>query len=520
MNNIKDKKYMYSKRGFTFIGILLIIVSIGIVVGVSITLINTSREDSKVEEETEVDNTRRDTGVENDRDIEGIDEDLRLEEVESKIVDNIEPIINSNFVIGFRSLLRNNITGSPSIENKLESPNISDNLPVQDPSLPEINLSLTPTEVLEDGSTNLEYKFTRSGDLSQAISINYSIAGIAINGEDYDNISNTVQLGAGESEVSVIVNPKADSIFEPDETVIISLATGTGYNVGVNNSVEGKIKNDDSEINLSLTPTEVNENGATNLEYKFTRSGDLSQAISINYSIGGTAINGEDYDNISNTVQLGANESEVSVIVNPKADSIFEPDETVTITIEAGTGYNVGVNNSVEGKIKNDDSEINLSLTPTEVLEDGSTNLEYKFTRTGDLSQAITINYSIGGTAINGEDYESIGTTVQLGANESEVSVIVNPKADNVMEPDETVIISLATGTGYNVGVNNSVEGKIKNDDIATGIRDASFDTGVPVGFNNDVRTLALQSDGKIIVGGLFTSYQGQPAASLIRVGN
>jgi hypothetical protein len=37
---------------------------------------------------------------------------------------------------------------------------------------------------------------------------------------------------------------------------------------------------------------------------------------------------------------------------------------------------------------------------------------------------------------------------------------------------------------------------------------DPGFDTKVPVGFNYDVYTIVNQSDGKIVVGGSFTTYQ------------
>ncbi|MEY3470703.1 MAG: hypothetical protein RLZZ223_53, partial [Candidatus Parcubacteria bacterium] len=52
----------------------------------------------------------------------------------------------------------------------------------------------------------------------------------------------------------------------------------------------------------------------------------------------------------------------------------------------------------------------------------------------------------------------------------------------------------------------------------SNGSIDSSFNIGT--GFNGSVYSLALQSDGKILVGGYFTSYQDQPAGYLIRVGN
>ncbi|MCW1148834.1 delta-60 repeat domain-containing protein [Flavobacterium lacisediminis] len=47
----------------------------------------------------------------------------------------------------------------------------------------------------------------------------------------------------------------------------------------------------------------------------------------------------------------------------------------------------------------------------------------------------------------------------------------------------------------------------------ADGTRDASFNIGT--GFSGEVLTIAIQSDGKILVGGSFTAYNGVTATEL-----
>jgi uncharacterized delta-60 repeat protein len=50
------------------------------------------------------------------------------------------------------------------------------------------------------------------------------------------------------------------------------------------------------------------------------------------------------------------------------------------------------------------------------------------------------------------------------------------------------------------------------------GTLDAAFSTGTGTGFNFDVNTVALQADGKILVGGGFTTFAGVAAMNLIRL--
>jgi Ca2+-binding RTX toxin-like protein len=96
---------------------------------------------------------------------------------------------------------------------------------------------------------------------------------------------------------------------------------------------------------------------------------------------------------------------------------------------------------------------VSLSLTsPTTVTEDGSQNLFYTFTRTGSTTNTLTVNYTIGGTATNGNDYSNVGTSVTFAAGSSTATVTVDPTADTTVESDETVFLTLASGTGYTIG--------------------------------------------------------------------
>ncbi|WP_305728323.1 bluetail domain-containing putative surface protein, partial [Cylindrospermopsis raciborskii] len=120
----------------------------------------------------------------------------------------------------------------------------------------------------------------------------------------------------------------------------------------------------------------------------------------------------------------------------------------------------------VTGTITNDDTQVTLTVSPSSVAEDGTTNLVYTFTRTGPTTNTLAVNYTIGGTATNGSDYNNIGTSVTFAAGSSTATVTVDPTADTTPESDETVIFILASGTGYTIGTTSGVTGTITNDDL------------------------------------------------------
>ncbi|WP_308411358.1 Calx-beta domain-containing protein, partial [Cylindrospermopsis raciborskii] len=205
--------------------------------------------------------------------------------------------------------------------------------------------------------------------------------------------------------------------------------------------------------------------GTPNLVYTFTRTGVTSNALTVNYTIEGTATNGTDYNNIGTSVTFAAGSSTATVAVDPTPDTTVESDETVILTLDSGTGYTIGTTSGVTGTITNDDTQVTLAVSPNSVAEDGNGDLVYTFTRTGVISNALTVNYTIGGTANNGSDYVSIGTSVTFAAGSSTATVAVDPTADTTVESDETVILTLDSGTGYTIGTTSGVTGTITNDD-------------------------------------------------------
>jgi hypothetical protein len=177
-------------------------------------------------------------------------------------------------------------------------------------------------------------------------------------------------------------------------------------------------------ITLTVSPASVSEDGPANLAFTFLRSGSTSSAL--------------------------------------------------TLTLVAGTGYDIGTSGAVVGAIANDDVAlpvITLSVTPASVLEDGVGNLAYTFSRTGSTSAELTVNYSVGGSATLGTDYTGINAagstkTITFAAGSAAATVTVDPTTDSTVEPDETVALSIASGSGYTIGTTSPVVGTITNDDL------------------------------------------------------
>jgi hypothetical protein len=95
-------------------------------------------------------------------------------------------------------------------------------------------------------------------------------------------------------------------------------------------------------VAIAATRASTDETGASVGNITFTRTGDTSTSLLINYSVGGSATNGIDYLGLNGTVTLPSGAASAVLEVKPYVDTTPESTETVTVTLLAGTGYTLG----------------------------------------------------------------------------------------------------------------------------------------------------------------------------------
>lgn len=94
---------------------------------------------------------------------------------------------------------------------------------------------------------------------------------------------------------------------------------------------------------------------------------------------------------------------------------------------------------------------------------------------TSQLSNSLTVNFTVAGTAVFGTDYTVSGantftTTVGsiiIHANQTQASLVITTVADAVVEPNETIIITINPTAGVSTGT-GSITYTITNDDVAS----------------------------------------------------
>ncbi len=414
---------------------------------------------------------------------------------------------------------------------------------------PEITLAASPESMAEDGSGGLAFTFTRSGPTTNPLTVDFTVGGTAGFSTDYTQSgagafaasAGSVTFTAGSATAVVTLDPTADPALEPDETVQLTVSPGSGYTAGTPDTASATILNDDTEVSVAAAPSSLAEDAPGTLDFTLTRNGPLANSLTVNFSIGGTAGFGTDYtaggaDSFTAstaTVTFAAGSATAVVTVDPGADGSVEADESVALTIAPGAGY-LAVNPDIaSATIINDDTDVSVAVSPSSVLEDGATNLVFTFSRVGVTNGALTVNFTVGGTAVFTNDYTQSGAagfsagsgTVGFAPGATTAVVTIDPVADQTDATDESVILTVAAGSGYNPGVSSAATGTILNDDIPQEITvEQPGGTGLTSGVSSSVfgsvvlnspksRTFTIRNLGTVPLTGVSASVGGTNAS-------
>ncbi|MFZ1932170.1 MAG: hypothetical protein WAU84_00355 [Thermoguttaceae bacterium] len=148
--------------------------------------------------------------------------------------------------------------------------------------------------------------------------------------------------------------------------------------------------------------------------YHIARTGSLMSALTVNFSTGGDAVLGTDYTLSAGgtplagkTVTIAAGQNYVDVTLTAITSSTNTSTETATLTIQTGSGYQIGVSSSAAISIvENNATSVSISAINNFAAEltDGTVNGTFRITRTGDTTNPLTVDFTVGGTAVRTTD--------------------------------------------------------------------------------------------------------------------
>lgn len=346
-----------------------------------------------------------------------------------------------------------------------------------------VTVSAADPIATEQGRSTAAFRFTRGGDLSQPLTVSYAVSGTALSGSDFVPLSGSVRFPAGQNTVYVSVSPLDDTVPEASETVIVTLSPGVSYSLtgGTTHTAAVTILSNDlvagaPTVSIAATDATASEANRDPGSFTVTRAnGDLTRPLSVWLQFGQGTVSAEDVEPISRRVDFAANQTSAVIAVRPIDDSVVENRETLTLMIDPNTvNYAVGNRTATVSLLDNDGAvppraEVRIVVTDQLVTETYWNVGTFTVFRTGDTAAAITVGYSIEGTADNGFDYDRLPGFITIPAGASSATITVRPIDERVFDPDETLMLRLNSSPAYSLGVQNAAAMSIiDNDSLPT----------------------------------------------------
>jgi len=333
---------------------------------------------------------------------------------------------------------------------------------------------------------------TRTGSTAAPLTVYYSMAGVALHGVDYDALPGSVFIPAGQAQASITIMPRYDGFGEGSETVILALGAGFGfYQLGATSSATVTITDNAAdkpviEVTNNPTPTSAPFTAAepsTTAKFRITARGG-SGSLVVNYSVAGTATAGMDYTLTglntatltgSTTLTLTGGTVIQDLTLTPVNDATAEPQETIVLTLTSSANYSLWAPLATSTMFLRDDDQPavfvdgQVGTSSADSIGESTTSTTCKFfvSRTGSTTSALTVNYSMAGTATAGTDYTNTNLTgsVVIPAGSAGVDISFNTITDTLFEGTESVIFHLESGS-YATSADAKIN--IIDDDVGT----------------------------------------------------
>ncbi len=321
------------------------------------------------------------------------------------------------------------------------------------PHITTPTLTIQSVDAVVPEGTPASFLITASAAPGADTTINLDSGGTA-DSNDVVTPPTSVVLPAAATSVTVSVPTRLDNLVKPSKTLTMTITSGSGYDVGGQNSAQTTITNTNVP-KLSITGgTTVSPGSQVILTVTADQAPLQDTPVALTFS--GDAAPGADYQTVNPVLTLNAGTTSTSVTITTLVNPVIQPDRHVVVSISPAPGiYTVGSPGVTSITVKGSTGSAAL---PVVTLRSATTSLTkgQPYTVTVGLSQAVssplTIALTYGGTAVAGTDYTVPAGSVVVPAGQTSIAVTIPTVQDNVVEPDQVLKVSLAPSPAYQTG--------------------------------------------------------------------
>ncbi len=338
------------------------------------------------------------------------------------------------------------------------------------PSIEFADVSLSGSEA----DSSVELTVTLLPGFPQTAQVEYSVtAGSADGGGvDYTLLGTGVlDFSAMETTEKIAITVINDSLYEGDETIIVTLSNPTNATLGTNITHTYTIVDNDEPPIIEFADVSSSGDEGIPEVLMSVKISEVSGALAkVDFSItGGTAIVGQDYTLDSGYLEFWPGETAKDIKITIFDDESDEDNETVIVTLSNATDASIGTKDSYTYTIIDNDDVPSVEFTPTGLLE-GKEGAVSQVSMDVELSPAsgkiVTVDYTLSGPATGGgDDYTIADGPLTFSPGETTKNIPITIHDDSEVELDEKIYVTLSDPTNATIGTNGIYAYKILDDD-------------------------------------------------------
>jgi Calx-beta domain/FG-GAP-like repeat len=226
-----------------------------------------------------------------------------------------------------------------------------------DLALPTLSIGDVTITEGNNGTRSANFSVTLSAASSQPVAVAYATAdGSAAAGSDYQAVSGTLTIPAGQTAGTINVLVNGDRLVEPNETFVVNLSSPTNAMI-TNGPAVGTILDDEPRVSISDVTKREGRKNTTSFVFTVTLSAAYDQPVTMSFqTLNGTATTGDnDYVAKSGALTFAPGERTKTITIVVNGDSKKEADETFFVDLFGNSSNSLFTNTRGIGTILNDD---------------------------------------------------------------------------------------------------------------------------------------------------------------------
>jgi uncharacterized repeat protein (TIGR03806 family) len=291
-------------------------------------------------------------------------------------------------------------------------------------------------------------------------------AGTANSPGDFQAISGTLSIPAGQTSAQVSVPLTNDTAFEGNETFSLVLSSPVNAALG-HNMATGTIVDEDSAPELTIGDGSVTEDFSS-IYLPMSLSSPSDGRVSFFYAtVEGTATPGQDYSPAAGRYVIPAGVTSFNFAIPLAPDDVHEENESFTVEFSAPENCTL-IQKIATATIIDDDPEVRddpvLSVASLSVGEGGAAAVTVSLSEATDRD--VTVTYETrDGTASSGNDYTPVSGVIRIPASQATATISVVTVDDGVRELDETFEVVLSDPVDAVIGAGVATATIIDNEE-------------------------------------------------------